>query len=166
VLGGVLLVAVCARLCAGGHESNPDLAVASASAMPTIAPTVSAVPSAEAKVPTATPSASAPVELGDDVPSPTPSGPPAGVFTRARANAALETARGDLTECKSLGAVRGPGSVRATFSKDGAVARITIGPPYADTPEGACILDRLGRARVAPFRGPPGAVNYAFNIPR
>jgi eukaryotic-like serine/threonine-protein kinase len=88
------------------------------------------------------------------------------VFTKAAATAALEAAGGDLSECRALGTVRGPGSVRVTFNKAGAVARIVIGPPYVDTPEGACILDRFGRAQMAPIRGTAGAVNYTFNLPR
>ena len=86
------------------------------------------------------------------------------MFRRAAANAALEAAGGDLSDCKRLGSIRGPGSLRVSFNKDGGVARIIIGPPYADTPEGACILDRFGRAQMPPFRGAPGTINYVFNI--
>jgi serine/threonine protein kinase len=111
--------------------------------------------------------ASAPVELEEPPSAPQPQTPPAALagFSRVAAGAALAAAGGDLTECRALGGLRGSGSIRATFDKKGSVARIRIGPPYADTPEGVCILNRFSRAQTAPFHGPAGTVNYTFALP-
>ena len=51
-----------------------------------------------------------------------------------------------------------------TFGNDGSVIHLTMGPPFSGTPEGACIADRFRGARVQPFRGTPGAINYNFTL--
>ncbi len=173
LFGGVLLLALGSNLCLGRGPAKSGAAVTSAPNTPTTgtpsagtqgatAPTAQASTAAEvpAEPPATAPSPTAPMTPAPTTPAPTTP------FTRAQANLALETAGGDLSECQTLGALHGPGSIRASFNKSGGVARISIGPPYADTPEGACILNRFGRAQMAPFRGAPGAVNYVFNVPK
>jgi hypothetical protein len=52
------------------------------------------------------------------------------------------------------------------FSRDGTVASVVITkPPYGSTAEATCVAGRLKLARVAPFEGPPGIVDYTFSIP-
>ncbi len=162
VFGGCLLLALMVRLCMGGPSSeHPESIVASSASAATALPLAAAPSTAPAE--SAEPEPSTTLELPDEVPS-VPTTP--GVFTRAAATAALDQAASDVGDCRKLGTLWGPGSVRATFRYDGSVAHIRVGPPYADTPEGACVLDHLGRARVPPFRGPSGAVNYVFNLPK
>jgi serine/threonine protein kinase len=111
---------------------------------------------------------SAPAETAIELPPPAPAPRPevAAAFTRAAAVTALEAAGGDLLECRTLGDLSGPATLRATFDRNGVVTRIHINPPYTDTPEGACILDRFGRAQMTPFRGPVGTLNYTFDVPQ
>jgi serine/threonine-protein kinase len=182
-LGGFLFLMFTVSLCVRSGSPAPEVPAAS---LPQSSPQSSAraaqpepLPSAPASPPIPLPAAapaSAPAPARSDIPSAATTAAPASpgvippgplaTFTRALAGAALEAAGGDLSDCKTLGSIRGTGSIRATFNKSGEVAKITIGPPYADTPEGACILDRFGRAQLSPFRGPAGAVNYTFNLPK
>jgi serine/threonine protein kinase len=172
VFGGLVFLSLCMSLCLARSTPKPvstALAVASAVASPTSPESSLATPPPLGGYPPPPPVASVPVDV-PEVSQPSSaavSAAPASVtFTRALANAALDTAGDDLSECKRLGTVRGNGSIRATFNKTGGVARISIGPPYADTPEGACILDRFGRAQMPPIRGNPGSVNYVFSLPK
>jgi serine/threonine protein kinase len=165
VLGGVVLLTLFVRLCSGGRATKATIA-----AVPTSGTTVTSLPNLPAPMPA--PSA-APIEptqameLPAEAPPSAPSAPPVTApFTRAAASAALDMAGADLSDCKQLGTIRGPGSIRASFGKSGTVAHITMGPPYADTPEGICILDRFGRAEMTAIHGAPGSVNYTFNLPK
>jgi len=179
VLGGSLVLVLCVTLLVGHGSPAPVVVVSSAPETPAAAvPAVASAPTPAPPVPSETanetpsappaPSAAAPTPLtAPPTPSAapvTPSAAPTTTFRRANANAAIAAAGGDLSDCKSLGNIRGSGSVRVAFNWEGGVAQITIGPPYANTPEGACIRERFAKAQMAPFRGPPGAVNYVFNL--
>jgi serine/threonine protein kinase len=178
VLGGCVLLVLGFRLCAGSRSPKPSDSMMAPSATGS-APS----PSVEAPLaPAGAPDAAGTIELADEAPSPArpppravaplpaPPAPAATAtaasFTRSAAIAALEAAGGDLSSCRRQGGLSGAGSIRATFGKTGAVMRITIGPPYVDTPQGACILNRFGGAQMEPFRGAPGAVNYTFHMPK
>jgi eukaryotic-like serine/threonine-protein kinase len=175
VAGGFLFLCLCMTLCLGrGASKASDRALPlSASGAYGSAPPSAATPPASAQAIPEVPAPPAPSDIPVDVPPPVALPAPAAAppstgpvaFTKAAASAALEAAGADLSECRQLGALRGPGSIRVTFAKSGAVARITIGPPYADTPEGACILDRFGRAQMPSLRG-PGSLNYTFSVPK
>jgi serine/threonine protein kinase len=178
VLGGCVLLVLGVRLCAGSRSPRPSdstmapSAARSAPSPPVEAPFASAV----------APDAGGTIELAEEAPSPArpparavaplpaPAAPAATAiaasFTRSAAVAALEAAGSDLSSCRRQAGLSGAGSIRATFGKTGAVMRITIGPPYADTPQGACILNRFGGAQMEPFRGAPGSVNYTFHMPK
>jgi serine/threonine protein kinase len=171
-LGGFVFLSVFLSLCLPRSRSK---AVSAAAATTASASTASAtIPSASSNptppalgnIPPPPPVQDTPLEIAPDVPKAPASAAPAVAFTKVAANAALEAAGADLSDCKQLGTLRGPGSIRVSFNKAGAVAKITMGPPYADTPEGACILDRFGRAQMAPLRGTGGTVNYTFNVPK
>jgi eukaryotic-like serine/threonine-protein kinase len=172
VLGGLVVVALCVVLFVGRRSPAPVVVVVAAPEAPAAAipPAASVpVPAPPPPAPPATavdPPASAPTEIASEAPSarPAPSTAPMTTFRRANANAAIAAAGGDLSDCKGLGTIRGSGSVRVAFNWEGGVAQITIGPPYANTQEGACIRERFGKAQMAPFRGPPGAVNYVFTL--
>lgn len=174
------------RWCAGSHSPKPD----------ELATAASTTASAEATRPMPAPlpsdgvrDAGDALELGDQVASaapsaarsPPPPSPPTTAhtstpvavttaapapFTQRAAITALETAGGDLSSCKRPGGPTAPGTIHATFGKTGAVTRITVGPPYADTPQGACVLNRFGGAQMGPIRGTPGSVNYVFHLPK
>ncbi len=166
IFGGCLFLALLVRLCAGSGSAKPASVVAAATAS---VPAASASAPAEAASAAPSPASSSPeVEL----PAETASAPPpppreAAAFTKAAAVAALEAAGADIASCrKQPGGAFGPGSIRATFGKTGSVVRITIGPPYADTPLGACIMEHFGAAQMPPFRGNAGSINYAFNMPK
>jgi serine/threonine protein kinase len=182
VLGTLVLMGLCMSFCVGRGASRSVDMPTSASASAGYGsgggggdPSVAATPATTTNAPNApnttggTPSIPAPPPIPSDIAievpatAPAPAAPVA--FTKAAASVALDTAGADLSECRQLGTIRGPGSIRATFNKVGAVSRISIGPPYADTPEGACILDRFGRAQMPPVRG-PGSINYGFNVPK
>jgi hypothetical protein len=163
VFGGVVFLSLCLRLCAGGGSPNPAVLT-----LPPAEPASTAAATPTPEIPPPPPPAAAPESSAAiELPSAASTAAQASVaFTRAGANAALEAAGNDLTECQALGSLRGPGSIRVAFNKGGGVAKITIGPPYAETPEGACILNRFGRAQMGPIRGAPGTVNYVFNMPK
>lgn len=80
---------------------------------------------------------------------------------------ALDEAGATLGECKRPHGHTGAGEVRVTFMPStGRVIHIQIGPPYAGSEQGKCIVAKLREAQVDPFRGPPSAINYVFRIPR
>jgi hypothetical protein len=87
-------------------------------------------------------------------------------FTRRAGIAALDEAAADIASCRELGNLWGPGSIRATFSNDGHAIKVFIGPPYAGTKEGSCIVDHFKTAVTHPFRGPMGGINYFFLLNR
>jgi hypothetical protein len=120
------------------------------------APTASTVPSATAnEIPVASVAPAAPAP------------PPIVVakhFTRAAGIAALDAVNGGLATCAREGGHTGTGSVRVTFSNDGSVMHVSIGRPFDGTPEGTCVVDRFRGARVGPFGGPVGALNYNFTV--
>jgi hypothetical protein len=111
-----------------------------------------------------------PMQLpADVVPSPPPPVVPAAIpqtpgrFSAAGARAALAEASPDLVECKTTPGPRGPGSVRVRFNPSGKMAEAYLGPPYANTATGRCILERFSNVRVEPYEGGiPMAVNHVF----
>jgi hypothetical protein len=96
--------------------------------------------------------------------SPAPSAIVAKRFRRAAAIAALDKAATDIGECRPMGSLWGPGSIRAAFSNDGSVTRLMLGPPYVGTQEGSCVAAHFRTAQMQPYGGTAGAVNYTFNI--
>lgn len=87
-------------------------------------------------------------------------------FVRA-ARAALDEASASLAECKRAHGRSGAGEVRVTFfPKTGHVVHVQIGPPFARTDQGRCIVAKFRQAEVDPFLGPPSAINYVFKMPR
>lgn len=87
---------------------------------------------------------------------------PLGPFSAALARTALSDAAPDLASCMGRTGPRGPGSVRVRFNPSGKMAEAYLGPPYAGTAIGRCILERFSKVRVDPFIGNPASVNYAF----
>jgi hypothetical protein len=72
-------------------------------------------------------------------------------FDLPSARAALSAV--DLSACRGLG-VQGYGHAQVTFNPDGAISMVVVDEPAGLTSEGAkCVGDKLGTARVAPFRG-------------
>lgn len=94
--------------------------------------------------------------------SPDPAAAP-GPFSPDRARIALAAAAPDLTACATTPGPRGPGSVRVRFNPSGKMAEAYLGPPYASTATGRCILERFSHVRVDPFVGIPASLNYAFS---
>ena len=87
-----------------------------------------------------------------------------GRFSAPAARAALAEAAPDLAACiapRGTGP-RGPGSVRVRFNPSGKMAEAYLGPPYAGSGTGRCILERFSKVRVEPFVGVPMSVNYSF----
>jgi eukaryotic-like serine/threonine-protein kinase len=100
------------------------------------------------------------------VPAPTSSVAPASnVFNAKNATLALDHQNAVLIVCKK-GEVGGPGKADVSFAPSGAVTQVTVQPPYAGTKEGTCVATQLRQAKMAPFEGPGGSVNYAFTVPK
>ena len=55
--------------------------------------------------------------------------------------------------------------MKVTFANAGNVSSAQIvGAPYEGTPVGDCAAGRFRMARVSPFEGAPGVVEYGFRI--
>ncbi len=81
--------------------------------------------------------------------------------------AALDEATEQLADCKRPHGRSGPGQIRATFSPDsGKVIHVMLGPPFAGSEQGKCIIQKYRSAHVDPFKGRPSAINYNFIFPR
>jgi serine/threonine protein kinase len=101
------------------------------------------------------------------VPSPSPAPGGARAFDPVAARAALGVIDGVLASCRSQGGRVGEGTFTVTFAPDGHAQHAAIDePPFAGTPEGACVSSRFRQAKVAPFEGAPGSVVYTFHIPQ
>ncbi|MGH7281627.1 MAG: hypothetical protein ACRELY_08910 [Polyangiaceae bacterium] len=88
-------------------------------------------------------------------------------FTIAEGKGALDAASATLGDCKRQHGHVGAGSIRATFSPaSGNVIHVQLGPPYAGSAQGRCIIAKFMAAQVRPFHGPPSAINYIFRFPR
>jgi hypothetical protein len=73
---------------------------------------------------------------------------------------------GVLASCRGPGTRTGDGTIDVTFSADGrAQSALVTQPPFAGTPEGACVSSRFAQAKIAPFDGAPASVAYTFHIP-
>jgi serine/threonine protein kinase len=83
-------------------------------------------------------------------------------FDRDEARAAFDAIDTDLPSCAGKGLPRGIGSVRVRIEPSGKVTKVQIGPPYAGTRVGRCIVDRFAAAALPPHEGPPQAMNYVF----
>jgi serine/threonine protein kinase len=126
------------------------------SAGPSVAPSTTGRPftNAAPSIPPTAPTATPPAESSPKT------------FDRAAAKSALDLVNGILVSCRKKDGVTGPGQATVAFSRDGTVASVVITkPPYGSTAEATCVAGRLKLARVAPFEGPPGIVDYTFSIP-
>ena len=172
VTGGVLIalvgIAFVGRAAIIRRSVRPP-AAAAASASPLPAPPLSTTP-ADAD-PSAVPSPVPLPEASSAATTPGSGDTPgsrsvAKRFRRAAAVTALDDAAGDVADCRPLGPLWGPGSIRAAFKNDGSVMKIMTGPPYAGTKQGACLGAHFRAARMPPFAGTPGAINYTFIVPK
>lgn len=117
--------------------------------------TATARPETVASIPPAVPTAAS-----------TPTKPKRRFFVRS-GRAALDEAGKSLADCKRSHGKSGAGEVRVTFfPKTGRVVHVQIGPPFAGTDQGRCIVGKFRQAQVDPFLGRPSAINYVFRMPR
>jgi hypothetical protein len=86
-------------------------------------------------------------------------------YDRKELTAKLDEIAETITPCRDLRGPRGPGSVHIDFDNAGAVRGIYIGPPYRNTPGGACIVERFRSVRITPYLGYQARVNYVFQNP-
>jgi serine/threonine-protein kinase len=183
LLGVLALVLIVVLATHDSSEKTAAIAIPTAHAAPIItSPTAAATP---APIPTPTIAASA------VPPIPAPTQAPAAVSqqdapttfastmtpsshssTRHRfivrdGRAALDDATQSLADCKRPKGRFGPGQIRATFSPDtGNVIHVMLGPPFAGSDQGKCIVQKYREAHVDPFKGKPSAITYNFNFPR
>jgi hypothetical protein len=69
-------------------------------------------------------------------------------------------------ECKADGGPTGPGHASITFSGRGsAVSAVIDEPPYAGTPVGRCIEEKLKMTRIPPYTGGDLTVRRSFSVP-
>lgn len=127
-----------------------------------VVPKTNPAPVANTKPPALTPTPK-------PTPSAAPSSAPAPVdpnaFNPEAAKGSLRAMEGILASCKKPDGPTGPGKVKVTFANSGAVSSVEmVGAPYAGTPVGDCASSRFKMARVTPFEGSPGVVDYAFRI--
>ena len=130
-------------------------ATSTAAATTTPIATATARPETTASIPPAIPTAA------------TSSTKPKHRFFVRSGRAALDEAGASLADCKRPHGKSGSGEVRVTFfPKTGRVVHVLIGPPFAGTDQGRCIVGKFRQAQVDPFLGPPSAINYVFRMPR
>jgi hypothetical protein len=139
--------------------ATPVAAVA-ATVTPTVTPAVTSTS-------TSTPSAASPTTStltatpGPLVPLPAP-----GTFDPTAARSSLDVMNGVLASCKRPGGKTGDGPISVTFAPDGRVQQAVVDePPFAGSPEAACVASRFKQAHVAPFEGAPKSIVYNFHIP-
>jgi serine/threonine protein kinase len=88
-------------------------------------------------------------------------------FNPVAAKASLDVVDGILASCRHPGGKTGSGHITVVFANDGQVSRAVVDePPFAGSPEGACVASRMRLARVKAFDGPPGTLVYDFHIPK
>jgi hypothetical protein len=88
-----------------------------------------------------------------------------GPFPRARAQLELDRAAAGVASCKRATGPFGAGSIRIDFEPDGRVGTLSR-PPFAGTPEGACIAARFLSIRLGPFQGGTQEIKKTFVIQR
>lgn len=97
-----------------------------------------------------------------------PSGEAAGEFNRSAATTALGSAASEAKKCKQAGGPTGSGKVKVTFQPSGLVsAAEVLGPPFAGTPTGECIMRAFNRIQIPPYteNNQPVNVIKSFVIP-
>jgi len=87
-----------------------------------------------------------------------------GSFDKSGAQASLNAVAGSLATCKGASGTAGHGHVAVEFGTNGKATNVVVAPPFAGTPEGACIKARFLRAHVAPYEGAPATVYRGFDI--
>jgi hypothetical protein len=100
----------------------------------------------------------------DPPPSPTTAPPPPSgpAFDRGAAIAALGAV--NVQTSKKVGGPTGAGRVTVTFINNGTVSDAFVGPPYAGTSVGACVMSKYRAITVPPFGGYPVTVSKSFTI--
>jgi hypothetical protein len=84
---------------------------------------------------------------------PRPAGP---AFPSIEAATSLSNVAASVGSCKQPGGPTGHGHVIVSFGPQGRPARVTVSPPFAGTPEGACIAGRFDAVHVPPFAASQG----------
>ena len=87
-------------------------------------------------------------------------------FDPVRGMTALNEAARTASQCSDLDGPSGTGSAQVTFDPStGSVSSAILLDPFANTRSGACVVERLRSARVAPFSGDPVSATVSFHIP-
>jgi hypothetical protein len=89
---------------------------------------------------------------------------PCGPTNFDRGAAAASLGGISVADCASKKGPRGSGHARITFGSNGAVVSVEMDAPFARTPVGQCIADKLRLAHVPSFVGPPVTVGKAFSL--
>lgn len=153
---------------------------AASSAPPAPASTPSAAPTEAAPPPPSVSASASPPPPATNLPAPVP--PTTSTVTVAvdagagfdpkRARSALSAVNSILASCKQPGPdgglpLTGDGQIQVVFDPAGTVSSVSlVGPPFAGTPAGECVLARFRTAKMAPFEGSAGTVVYTFTVPR
>jgi serine/threonine protein kinase len=146
----------------------PQVVTTTAAVTPVMTPTGTSSPT-----PTPTPTSTS-TATSTGTPTSTPAAPPTplvplpapGAFDPTAARSSLDVMNGVLASCKRPGGKTGEGPIHVTFAPDGHVQQAVVDePPFAGSPEAACVASRFKQAHVAPFEGAPGSIVYNFHIP-
>jgi serine/threonine protein kinase len=84
-------------------------------------------------------------------------------FRNAAAIRALDTKWRDIAKCRR-GKTWGKASTTVTFAGDGSVTHVDVSAPFAGTPTGDCIVDKLSSTRVEPFNDDSAVVVYKVYV--
>jgi hypothetical protein len=87
-----------------------------------------------------------------------------GKFDEKQAKKAVAAVLKKVATCKEAGGSIGQTSAAITFSSNGTVSSVTVGEPFSGTSTGTCIIGALKEAKMPPFSGLPGTVNYPLSI--
>jgi len=81
----------------------------------------------------------------------------------AAASALEEAGQRASQSCRTATGPRGQGQAHVTFER-GAVAGVVVDAPFAHTPAGDCVADKLQRVTIPPFDGMPVVVAAQFAL--
>lgn len=131
------------------HPATPTRTEPSAAPEPAL--TLQPMPSAAAPEPSTPSSGAAPAQAH---------------FKPRAAKAAIDRVAKEVASCRGeKKGLWGTGGATLKFGHDGKVSEVTLGPPYRNTPEGACVIEVLRQADMGAFEGPSVSVSYEFFIP-
>jgi hypothetical protein len=93
----------------------------------------------------------------------TPLADPLPPFSARRARNALDAVSRDVMHCRRS-KLWGTAYATVTFSNDGSVSSVAIGPPFRGTRAAQCVSDHMSSVRIPAYGGKEGVIEYQFFV--